>query len=306
MTSKVLDLTTIGHALNELCTAFFHEPEWLALNNEQQEFLTWYMDHRDEISKLDNLEALASINAAELNAFLKSHGFDPMFDPFNGIGVAAILDMLVQWVVEGDSTTITRYELDNSADHRDTYGRPILTTAPVNYPAFRIYSEGADVYDVAGYWEPLVRLSTKTNHHLWLMRADEPKSGLELNRQAQRLLRATRRQHLGYVGVMVPMLEMNIRADLSWITGMKITSTTGNYAIEKAFQQFKLRADTTGAHVKVATGFAVATASCGPTPEPYVFDEPFIGFFTQPGNDTLPIAAFWADTDSWHEPTTES
>lgn len=302
MTSKVLDLTTIGHAFNELCAAFLDDAKWYACNGEQQEFRMWYLDHRDEISKLDSLEALASTDFAELNKFLESRGFDPMFGPFAGIGVASILDMLVQWAQKGECSTITRFEPDNSS--RDIYGRPIVTETTVDYPAFRISSEGADIYDVAGYWEPLVRLSTKTGHYLWLMKADEPKSGLELNRQAQLLARTERRLSRGWtIGAIVPMLDMNVRADLSWMIGMKIIDSTENeFSVKQAFQQFKLRADTEGAHVKVATGFAIPMAACGPTLEPYVFNEPFIGFFTQPSNETLPIAAFWADTDSWHEP----
>lgn len=278
----------MGHALTELCNAFLGDSEWTGINDQQQEFLTWYAAHRDEITKLSDLEALASTDFAALNTFLTAHGFTPMFQPFDpidGIGVAAILDMLVEWVREGTPTTITRY-------------RPEYTT----YPAFEITADGVDVYNAAGYQHPLLRLHTKTGHHLWLMKADEPASGLHLNAQAQLLTRTQLNASPQWtVGVKVPMLEMDLEPDLSWMLGTKgLSPTRGEYEITQVFQKFKLRANAKGARVKVVTGIVMrATSAMAPTPEPYELNDPFIGFFTQPGNDTLPLAAFWADTDTW-------
>jgi hypothetical protein len=284
MTSKVLDLTTMGHALNELCNAFLGDCEWISSNDQQLEFLSWYAEHRDEIVKLSDLEALASTDFVELNKFLVAHGFDAMFDPFTGIGVAAILDMLIEWTVKGMPTTITRRTVD--------------------YPAFGLAADDVDIYDEA-LAEPLVRLHTKTGHSLWLMKSSEPASGLELNRQAQQLLTETAlRPSYYWNGVTVPMLEMDMSPDISWMLGITaISPTRGEYEIAQVFQKFKLRANDKGARVKVATGMVMrCSASPNPRPEPYVFNEPFIGFFTQPGNDKLPLAAFWADTDTWQEP----
>ncbi len=292
MTSKVLDLTTMGHALTELCNAFLGETEWTGINDEQREFLAWYAAHRDEITKLSDLEALASTSFAELNKFLEARGFNPMFQPFSAedsIGVAAVLDMLVEWMIKGTPTPIRRYE----------------NSEYVNYPAFGISAAGAEIWDAAGYEHPLVRLRTKTGHGVWLMKANEPASGLDLNRQAQQLLtRTERRPSLRWRGVTVPMLEMDLKVDLSWMLGTEaISSIKGPYEISQAFQQFKLRANDIGARVKVATGFTIrATSAMAPPPPPYVFDDPFLGFFTQPGDETLPLAAFWADTDVWQNP----
>jgi hypothetical protein len=285
MTSKALDLTTIGQALNELCDAFLGDSEWHGWSDGQQEFLTWYAAHRDQIYKLDSLEALASIDYAELNRFLTAHGFVPMFESFSGIGVVSILDMLVEWMTEGAPTTIRR--------------------EGVTYPAFSIDSSGAAVYEIAGYEDPLIRLATKTGHGLWLMKADEPASGLELNKTAGELLAAVPSSYPDLewtAGVIVPMLEMDVQPDLSWLLGVTAISPDRKYVVQQAFQRFKLRANDKGARVKVATGIVMASASCGPTPKPYRLDDPFIGFFTQPGNDALPLAVFWADTDVWKNP----
>ena len=92
----------------------------------------------------------------------------------------------------------------------------------------------------------------------------------------------------------MPMLEMDIKPDLSWLLGTTAVGTQGKYAVQQAFQQFKLRANEKGAGVKVVTGLLVASAcATSPPPMPYYLDDPFIGFLTQPDNDTLPLAAFW-------------
>jgi hypothetical protein len=228
MTSKALDLTTVGHALNELCDAYFGECHWTGFNEQQCEFLDWYAAYRDDIKKLDNLEALASTDYTELNAFLTSKGFDPMFRPFSSFGVASISDMLVEWAIKGIVTTITRYEQTGSVDYLN------LQTG-TDHPAFQLTSASADIFDAAGYDSPLVRLHTTTGHSVWLMKAPEPTSGMALNREAVHLLNNTERRHsLGWSGVVVPMLDMDVQPDLSWMLGTTtITPTLGKYVLEQ-------------------------------------------------------------------------
>lgn len=200
MTSKALDLPTIGHAMNKIDDDFLGgECLWSGTNDQQREFLLWYVKHQEEIYKLSNLGALASTDFAELNKFLRDCDFTPKFEPFKGIGVASVLDMLVQWAVECYPTTISR-----SGDI---------------YPAFEISPDGADVYEVKGYSHPLVRLHTKTGHGLWLMKSYEPFSGMKLVFQAQRLIETKIPTRKSVRGVKVPMLEMDLSSDLSWLDG---------------------------------------------------------------------------------------
>lgn len=286
MTSKVLDLITIGHALNELSTAYLNGYRWQGVTDEQREFLQWYAANRDEIAKLDSLEALASTDYEKLNDFLAERGFDRMFEPFDGVGVASVLDMLVEWLAKGEATSMTRYDYNSGQVS--------------HYPAFKVPAESVEIYDAAGYADPLVRLLTKTGHSLWLMKSDEPQSGLELNRVGQQLLARTELRPSGHwtVGAVVPMLEIDTKADMDWFTGTEAVSEgKDGFVCTQAFQMFKLRANEKGARVKVATGFGFECTSV--RREPYELSEPFVGFFTQPGHDTLPLAAFWADTDSW-------
>lgn len=286
MATKVLDLTTIAHALSELERAYLGDCSWYPLNDAQREFLDWYQANRAEIDQLDSLEALASEDHEVLNQFLVEHGFEPKFGPLGGIGVASILDMLVNWLVRGTATSISRYD----------YGTGKFT----HYPAFQVPASSVEIYDAAGCADPFVRLRTTTGHSLWLMKSDEPESGLELNRVGQRLLNRTelRQSRHWTVGAIIPMLEINTEADMDWMLGTKTVSEGGQeYVLDQAFQMFKLRANEEGARVKVATGLGMRATSV--RAEPYKLNQPFVGFFTQPGHDTLPLAAFWADTDSW-------
>jgi hypothetical protein len=284
--TKALDLITMGHALSELSNTYLGDSPWQGINPNQETFLAWYAAHRAEIDKLGGLEALAATNYEVLNSFLQARGFEPLFQPFIGVGVASVLDMLVEWVTKGTQTSITRY---NPSD----YSREV-------FPGF-LLEDGVETFSVAGHQHPLVRLHTKTGHSLWLTTAQEPESGLELATFAQHTLVSQRRPDYNWDGVKVPMLEINVQPDLGWMIGAHTVSTDGEYhEISQAFQMFRLRANEVGARVRVATGFATRGVSIGPVP--YVFSEPFIGFFTQPGNDKLAIAAFFADTDSWQNP----
>lgn len=286
MATKVLDLTTIAHALRELHRTHLGTSQWVPENDEQREFMRWFVEHQDEVAELDSLEAKASDDFQVLNDFLVEHGFDPKFEPLDGVGVASILDMLVNWLVKGEATSIGSWAYD--------------TRNYTNFPAFQVPAEGVDIYEAAGYEHPLVRLKTKTGHSLWLMKHDEPSSGLELNRVGQQLLNRVelRESQKWTQGTIVPMLEVDTEADMDWMLGLKAVPEVGNpFVCTQAFQMFKLRANEEGARVKVATGigFECTSVRYGP----YEFDEPFVGFFTQPNHDTLPLAAFWADRDSW-------
>jgi hypothetical protein len=290
MASQALDLTTIGHAFLTLAREGIGGAGWTGFNPAQKRFLEWYAANSAEIGQLDSLEALASKDFQELNAFMVQKGFDPMFDAFDpsdSLGVVSILDMLVEWLEKGTVTTVARRG-----------GGSDVSMQP--YPAFEVPSDVANVYEVQGFEQPLVQLRTKTGHSVWLMKHPASlESGLDLAMLAQDTLEARRSPSYRYAGAVVPKLELQPEVDMEWLTGTE--TLDGKWYVDQAFQVFKLRANEKGARVKVATGMTVRATSVQ-IEEPFVFDEPFVGFFTQPGHDKLALAAFWADTDSWREP----
>lgn len=290
MTSKALDFVTIGYALEAAAAErSVGKDGWKGLNPEQERFLAWFAAHKDELSQLTDLTAKVSDNPDELNAKLREHGFPDMFGdlPDDGFGVVSILDMLIEWLEECQVRTLVVRGVGDAGVPKQTY------------PAFEVPRSGTTVYEVNGFTEPLVQLRTKTGHSLWLMKHAEPQSGLDLAELVQTLAEAVQVPTYRYDNVVVPKLELEPEVDVEWLTGLE--TTDGDWYVDEAFQLFKLRANEKGARVKVATGLTIRATSIH-IEQPYYFDEPFVGFFTQPGHDRLALAGFWADTDSWREP----
>lgn len=223
---------------------------------------------------------MASDSHETLNSFLVERRFDPMFRSFRGIGVASVLDMLVEWSAKAVKTSIGTYA-------GDTWR---------NFSAFEIPQGGVEFFVVPGSHEPLIRIDTRSGHRLWLIKADAPTTAFDLPFLAQDLLDGPyERDNSGcFNGVRIPTLEIDTKPDIDWLKNMGVGGTRG---ITDAFQQFKLRMDVTGAHVKVASGIS---ARGGPVS--YQFNQPFLGFFTQPGHDRLPLACFYAGFDAWRTP----
>ena len=283
-----LDLVTMGHALDALEQRFLRGCTWDGLYAHQNRFLNWWRENRDHISLLEGLKSFASTDANELNKFLTDHGFEPNFTPLgpDGIGAASILDMLVEWVVSAQITTLRARQLPG---HDWSI-----------FPAFQVPSQGVILYEVEGSDSPLVELLTKSGDSLWIMMSDKPRHELDLALRAQDILKRPRQLTSSWDGVVVPKIDLRLEPDLSWMLGVTALQPGGSFVVDQAFQQFRLRMNEQGARAKVATGFGMERGVMF-TLEPLQIDRPFIGFFTQKGL-RLPIAVFYADFDCWREP----
>lgn len=282
----VLDPTTMAKALTRLSAATGNGLPWQPTVDShpsyplQDRFLGWYYRNWKGVETLEGLKTEASTSADVLNKFLTDNGFEPMFRQLSpgGVGAAAILDMLVQWAVEASITSLTTYD---------------STLNRTQHSAFEIPRHGLEVFDVPGQSKPLVKLNTKEGGAVWLIMADRPQHGLDLvDLAVHSLANRTSADTQWISSVVVPMLEIDIKANLDWMLGVN----AGDHIIDQAFQMFKLRMNQEGARVKVATGFATARGQRVATP--LRFDSPFAGWFTQAGSE-IPLAAFYASKDSW-------
>lgn len=283
MTTKALDLVTIMHALSALEHEFLGKDRvWRTKSVPQAVIFAWYKQHKHELQKLTRIVSKASTDWQVLNKFLTDHRFDEMFNgPLDGIGAVSIIDMLVNWLVKASIVQI-------AGQNGQTY------------KGFEILGGGADVYHADGYQEPLVRVLTKTGDVVWLMTADEPKSGLELIEMAFGIVQAKLHPHENYEGARIPNIDFDVKPDIEFLCGANTYDANGGWwYISQAFQQFKLRMNKEGARVKVATGLAMRKAVSF-DPVPYIFNKPFVGFFIQDGS-SLPIGIFYADYDSWKD-----
>jgi len=284
MATRALDVTTIMKCLRELEESFLGQNrEWKTENEGQQRIFAWYSRFKDLLPKVRGLKAKASRKYDELNDFLTAEGFEPMFDPFEGIGVASILDKLINWA--GGTATLC-----------EIYGRDQKT-----YPGFELPPDGVNIYQVSQGF--LAELKTKSDDTLWLLL---PKSGstlsdLDMVQMAFDVMTENRRIAHMREGVQIPKLDFYVKPDLGFLLNASTTDLDGVlWYISQAFQMFKMRMNEKGARVKVATGIVMKSLSMGPSK--LVFDQPFYGWWTQKGLEELPMAVFYADYDSWKEP----
>ncbi len=282
MKTQAIDVTTIWHALNKLERVFLGANRiWGTKNQQQVVVFELYRRYKEVLNRLNYLKAEASTDWRELNHFLTENGFNEMFTgPLGGIGAVSILDMLVEWL--------------EKANHCEIYGYDGQT-----HVGFEIPEIGRDVYKVEGLNSPLARIKTKSGDSLWLtMPTKEPNGPLDMIGVAFTTMAANLEPAKNITTVKLPEVDFDIKPDISFLCGADTHDTSGQYwYIDQAYQQFKLRINRDGAHVKVATGISMRKGiSMGPSP--LIFNKPFIGWFTQKDTN-LPIAIFYADYDCW-------
>lgn len=286
MTTMTLDLATICQALDELEHRSLGEGcAWLPANPTQEQLVKYFQQYRSGLRLLHGLEGRVATSYRKLNQFLEDRGFDPLFQPFNGLGVASVIDMTVEWILKG---------MDGMITHQGSMQA---------YPAFELSAEAVEMFDVDGFKHPLARLKTTTGDNLWLMKADQPSSGMDLVVMAHKIIDSAREVHTEWTnGVMIPKLDISVQPDMGWIIGLGTQGRRGHFRVEQAFQQVRIRVNEFGARCKVASGLASESCRVATSPDGiYQMNEAFAGFFTQKDSD-LPIAAFWTDVDTWVEP----
>lgn len=300
MATRALDVVTILHAL-DTCGKELQTTGWKPKKRTHRDVFNWLETFKEQLAQISGLDAKASRFSEELNAFLAQRGFGPLirpFDPKESLGVVSILDKLVRWLSGPGriSTIFTR-----------TGARP----------GFELPPEGVTISEVKGYpGSTLLQLLTQSEDTLWIfVHPDSSRAGLDLVKLSMDVMRQPRQTPMSrglsgvgrkegptWAGAKVPMIDVHVTPDLSWLLGARTTTVNGApYRIVQAAQQFNMRMDETGARVKVAT---VTVAATGPAlgPKLFVVDRPFYGWWTQRGMD-LPMAAFFADWDCWRQPS---
>jgi hypothetical protein len=90
-----------------------------------------------------------------------------------------------------------------------------------------------------------------------------------------RNLGKSRKECREFAGAQVPMLDFDVKPDLSWLVGADVNLEDGGaHVITQAAQQFKMRMDETGTRVKVAT-VVVASPCIREDPVVFVLNKPF-------------------------------
>jgi hypothetical protein len=248
--------------------------------------------HFPSLAGTDNFESLASTDWEALNAFLVSHKFAPKieyFDPSQGIGVVSVMDLLLKWA-QGPAKKAT------------------IDTEVGEKPGFHIPEGGVEAYTVRGYAGILLKIAVRGKQTLWLYVPGESEpyladtDGLLLVALTIAISSARhyRRYESDHEGVVLPMVDFSLEPDISFLLGAELVSDSDSLFVNQAGQQFKFRMNEEGARVKTETHI-VAMRGIMAEPQPFIVDRPFFGWVSMNGID-LPVAAFYADFDSWKQP----
>jgi len=285
-----IDVVTMFRALAELEEEFLGKGRtWTHTTTDQKIIFELYRRYMPALSRLTRIKSKASTDWQVLNDFLVADNFDPMFNgPLDGIGAVSILDMLVNWLVEAGICNILG---NDSAKHI----------------GFEIPAHGRQVYTPTGFKSPLVGLETKSGDLLWLAIPDQvPVDLVDMIRIAftamSRPSVISRRQSPDVITtVQVPEVKFDVKPDIAplLVSAFTFDEARSRWYIDQAMQQFKFAMNKEGARAKVATGIAMRKGISLNEPKPLVLNQPFMGWFTQPGAPTLPIAIFYADYGSW-------
>lgn len=259
--------------------------QWQSSNDLQRQFLEQFFKAcRNEVGNIPEIESLASWNFEEVNAFLRQRGFTIQLQPFRppDFGVASVLDLLVEWVQEGEAGTV------QGIDTRD-------------YPAVRISQEGADFYEVDGHPHPIVALETKTGDVVYMTMLDsEPAYEFDLIDQVEGLSHGMRPTY-GYGGVIFPMVDLDQRVDIRWLIGLTTRGVDGRPAtITQALQQNILKINEVGARAKSAVAIEGSRGMHMPEPD-LVINGPFLVWFER-SHLAKPLFAGYITQEHWKNP----
>jgi len=99
-----------------------------------------------------------------------------------------------------------------------------------------------------------------------------------------------------YSGASFPMIDLDVKPDISWIKGLRIGV---DYWVDQAIQQTKFRMNEFGARAQSAVGMTLRCKGAGPGP--HVIDRPFLLWIQRDGMQ-FPLFAAVLCEDSWKEP----
>ncbi len=288
MASAAFDVFTTGKCLDEISKRL-GLTGWNPTTHEQRGLMNWYTEMIAVLQQFDGADlpwfgAQASTDYVVLNNFMEAHGQPPQFKPFNGFGVAAVIDVTDEWRHGAQPVDLLR----------------IRSGGPTTfYKGFRIPDAGARMFRVQDMEHPLIRLSTTSGRYVWIIEVDKAYGGYGAFRLAQ-MIQSGRSDLLPvqYSGVQIPDVNLSTQPDLSWLVGMTNTGGRETYAIVQAFQHYLLEMTYLGLRLQVGTG--VSTSRSPQMGQPYTVTRPFVFWVTAlSGNPNPVIGSAYVDLDSW-------
>lgn len=283
------DITTIVKALKEaetMIATIKHDEgelsddaiEWLGRNEAQAALVAKMPAVVKDLPKFGELQAWARWTAEEINAILKTHGFEIRLNPWPNdrrtFGVAAIYDLILKWLMKGD----------NSFKIHDK-------------PAFRLAASKAGVrfYDAGSL---LISIMTETDDIVYIAPAKRtPSTVFELYEIIEHLRakRTNARPVHRWGGLVLPNVCFDQEVDLTWLIGL----AAGNWSVSQAKMQAKFALGPKGARARVATAMSVTRTFGVEKVEDYVVDHDFILWVEREGVKSTPLFSAFVSLDEF-------
>jgi hypothetical protein len=258
---------------------------WESENDQQAEFLRdVFGPSRDEVAGIPELKGICSRDHEVVNAFLRQNGFSIQLNPMAGIdkiAAASILKLALEWAEKGTTTNVT-YD-----------GK--------NYPAVKMGAGGVRFYECHGHQNPVCVIRTKSGDDVGLTMLDSnPLTEKELALTADRIFENLQHHRGEFAGLVFPMVDLDMRPDISWLLGMKTMCADGLQGIiSQALQQTRFAMDEVGARVESAAAVAVSRGMS--VPQVHVINRPFIAVVNRDGLRQNIFTGYIAP-DSWKRP----
>jgi len=206
--------------------------QWISNTEKQKFFLAeLYNKHLQDVEKFSEseLRSWASEKARELNQILSDEGFNIQLDELqnNEIGVVAILDVLLEWLKEGQKLELFSNDT--------TYPGVKMDNSHVN--GLHAFLSGVNRTD---YAQQIAMLPTKNGDVVYMTIADKELDGFELFKHImdirQNIVHDVRPEFVHF-----PMINLNHQPNISWLIGLPHTA---NGHITQAMQQTKFKMNT--------------------------------------------------------------
>lgn len=224
----------------------------------------------------DEVKSFISDNVQELNAILKSKGFDVQLDESKDfdLGVVTIMDLMAKWLTKADPAEVT-YD-----------GK--------QYPAAKI-KMGASIILPTVDTEVLM-IRTRNGICVFIEKAYQERSGLELFHHVLKMSSFPRSEDP--CDATIPFVDIDEQPDVSWLLGL--SATNQDLFINQALQQNRLKINLDGIHAESATAMGAAKGLVVGRRQ-FVVDQPFNIWLTS-GDSLFPLFAAYVVPENWKEP----
>lgn len=262
------------------------EQQWTPVNEEQVEFLEHFIEYVGLTDALgSNLVRKASDKISVINDFLAANGFPDLkltVEPGpGGFCVGSVLDVLCEWLKEGDKTTISNEK--------------------GSFPGVKLKQGVCAYMDTDVHPFPVVKIRTKSGDVLCMSICGTLSSDKYAIHWKAETLRAIQKPY-ACEGVIFPMVKYERMIDISYLKGLRTSPEIAHWFVAEAIQKTRFRMNEFGARAQSAAAMTMRFSCCITDQKPWiVIDKPFIMWIERQGV-TIPLFEGVFAEDVWENP----